>query len=85
MVWISNQWIRKFDDFESAEKFTANVVAYMLPKEVTEERMDFYMESLLQGAPDYDWPLILDDPSAAAARTRNLLNTIAKAPDFQLC
>ena len=80
-----NIWIKKFDDYDDVYKFVAGVVAFLLPVEVSQERMDFYVESLLQNAPDYDWPLILDDPAAAASRTRNLLFTISKAPDFQLC
>jgi hypothetical protein len=52
---------------------------------VSAERMDFYVSALMQGAPDYDWPQILNDPSAAAKRFRDLLITISRAPDFQLC
>ena len=47
--------------------------------------MDYYLAALLQNAPDYDWPVILDDPAAAAKRTRDLLVTISRAPDYQLC
>jgi hypothetical protein len=53
--------------------------------DVSTERMDFYVDALMQGAPTYDWPSILNNPSAAAARFRNLLITISRAPDFQLC
>lgn len=80
-----NIWIKKFDEYDDVYKFVAGVVGFLLPVDVSQERMDFYVASLLQAAPDYDWPLILDDPAAAAARTRNLLITISKAPDFQLC
>ena len=80
-----NTWIRTVDDFDDAHKFTANVVQFLLPVAVSEERQDYYLQALLQGAPDYDWPVILDDPSAAAKRTRDLLITISRAPDFQLC
>jgi len=80
-----NTWIRTFDDHDDAHKFTANVVRYLLPVPVSEERQNYYLQALLQGAPDYDWPVILDDASAAAKRTRDLLITISRAPDFQLC
>jgi len=80
-----NAWIRTFDDYDDARKFTANVVTFLLPVAVSQERMDYYLQALLQNAPDYDWPSILTDASAAAKRTRDLLITLSKAPDFQLC
>lgn len=81
----ANALITSFDDHTDARKLVANVVAYLLPMDVSTERMDFYVDALMQGAPTYDWPSILNNPSAAAARFRNLLITISRAPDFQLC
>lgn len=81
----ANALISSFEDYTDAKKFVANVVAYFLPMPVSAERMDFYVSALMQGAPDYDWPQILNDPSAAAKRFRDLLITISRAPDFQLC
>ena len=80
-----NTWIRTIDDYNDVHKFVANVVAFLLPVPVSPERLAYYEQAVLQNAPDYDWQLILDDPAAAASRTRNLLVTISRAPDFQLC
>ncbi|NQW29305.1 MAG: DUF1800 domain-containing protein [Ignavibacteria bacterium] len=81
----ANSFIKEFDDYSDVKKFIANVCNYLFPVEVTQERLDFYKNSLLGGAPDYDWPVILNTPSSSAAKFRNMLNTMAKAPDFQLC
>ncbi len=81
----ANALISSFEDYTDANKLVANVVSYLLPVEVSAERQQFYLDALMQGAPAYDWPSILNTPSAAAARFRNLLITISRAPDFQLC
>lgn len=78
-------FISQFPDYTDAKIFVAGVVQFMLPVPVSQTRMDFYLSALLQGAPDYDWPSILADEGAAGGRLRNLLTTISKAPDFQLC
>lgn len=78
-------WIRTFPEYDQARSFVASVVQLLLPVPVSTERLDYYLQALLQNAPDYDWPKIINDPTAAAKRTRDLLVTISKAPDFQLC
>ncbi|MGA0046049.1 MAG: DUF1800 domain-containing protein [Candidatus Kapaibacteriota bacterium] len=78
-------WIRSIDGHDAAESFVRTVLQLLLPVAVTEERFSYYLQALLQNAPAYDWPVILDDQAAAAKRTRDLLITISKAPDFQLC
>ena len=80
-----NAFIREFDDYDDVTKFTTNVIAYLLPLPVSQERLDNYIQTILQGAPTYDWPNMLATPSSAASRVRNLLVNMAKAPDFQLC
>lgn len=72
-------------DHTDAKKFVREVVGLLLPMPVSEERHTFYLSALLQNTPDYEWPQVLQDPSAAAARVRGLLTTLSKAPDFQLC
>lgn len=78
-------FIRMFDDYSDARKLVNAIVAYMLPVPVSSERTTYYLNALLQGAPDYDWPTIVNNPSATGSRVRNLLTTISQAPDFQLC
>lgn len=80
-----NEFIREFDDYNDVVKLTTNVVDFLLPAPVSTERLDYYIQSVIQGAPTYEWPSILNTPSSAASRIRNLLLTISKAPDFQLC
>jgi uncharacterized protein (DUF1800 family) len=80
-----NAFIKSFDDYGDVHKFVPNVVTFLLPVPVSQERIDYYKQALLQGAPDYDWPQILNDPAASASRMRNMLTTISRAPDFQLC
>lgn len=77
-------FIKQFDDHTNADKFVRAVERFLLPMAVSDARHQFYVKALLQNAPDYDWPVILDDKAAAAQRTRSLLVTISKAPDFQL-
>ncbi|MBI2793285.1 MAG: DUF1800 domain-containing protein [Ignavibacteria bacterium] len=80
-----NEFIREFDDYTDIVKLTTNIVDYLLPAPVTTERLDYYVQTVIQGAPTYEWPGILGNPTTAAARVRNLLLSISKAPDFQLC
>jgi len=78
-------FIKQFPDHKDVHKFTKNVCAYLLPLPLSDERYKNYEAALLSGAPDYDWPLIVNDQATAAARVRNFLVAISKAPDFQLC
>ncbi len=79
------EWIRSIDGHTAADTFVRGVLQLLLPVQVSEDRFTYYLQSLLQNAPDYDWPVILQDEASAAKRTRDLLITISKAPDFQLC
>jgi uncharacterized protein (DUF1800 family) len=80
-----NEFIREFDDYTDVVKLTTNILDFLLPVPVTTERLDYYVQAVIQGAPTYEWPSILDNPTTAASRIRNLLLTMSKAPDFQLC
>jgi hypothetical protein len=77
-------FIKQFSDHDVADKFVREVIRLLLPVTVSDDRFQYYLKTLLQNAPAYDWPLILDDKAAAAQRTRGLLVAISKAPDFQL-
>lgn len=79
------QFITQFPNYADAKVFVANVAQFIFPVALPAARLDFYLSALLQGAPDYDWPSILTDASAAGGRLRNMLTTMSKAPDFQLC
>ncbi len=77
-------FIEMFDNYSDVHELIPQIVAFMLPVNVSAERITYYTNTLLQNAPDYDWPNIVATPSAAASRLRNLLTTISHAPDFQL-
>lgn len=77
-------FIKQFADYNVADKFVREVTRLLLPVTISSARHDYYLKTLLQNAPAYDWPQILDDKAAAAQRARGLLIAISKAPDFQL-
>ncbi len=81
----ANAFIREFADYAEVDKFVKNVVVFLLPVEVSQSRLDFYKNTLLEGQPDYTWAEKLAQPAAAARAMRELLKAIVKAPDFQLC
>ncbi len=77
---------KQFPDYDDVEKLTAALERYFLPKSVSQSRHQNYVKTLLQGAPDYEWPqIIATDTAGAAVRLRALLSAFIKAPDFQLC
>jgi hypothetical protein len=78
-------FIKLFDDYTDVRKLVKNVSVLIFPVAISQTRLDYYMGSLLQGAPDYDWPAILQNPTSAGSKIRNMLTTMSKAPDFQLC
>jgi uncharacterized protein (DUF1800 family) len=78
-------FVKKFENYTDFDPFVRNVELYFLPVAVSQERHDFYVKALLGTAPDYEWPTIVNNTAACAQRMRSLLNTLAKAPDFQLC
>lgn len=78
-------FIQTFDDHTDIRKLVPQIVAYLLPVPVSESRMENYVKAALQNAPDYDWPLIVREPSTAGQRIRTMLTGISRAPDFQLC
>lgn len=79
-------FIRSFPDFTDVAKLTAGVAAVVLPRALSTERLASLKGKLVGSAPDYEWPEILSDSPATAARNmREMLTTIVDLPDFQLC
>lgn len=77
---------KQFADYADAEKLTAALELYFLPKPVSQARHDNYVKVLLQNAPDYEWPdIIATNVGGAALRIRALISAFIKAPDFHLC
>lgn len=81
----ANAFIREFDDHTEVEKFVRNVTTFLLPVPISQERLTYYKNTLLEGQPDYTWAEKLETASASARAMRELLKAIAAAPDFQLC
>lgn len=81
----ANAFIREFSAFNDVSEFVKSVVEFLLPVAVSDERLTFYKSALLEGQPDYTWAEKLQQPSASARALKELLKSIAKAPDFQLC
>jgi hypothetical protein len=53
----------------------------LLPVEVSTTRRDSYLQTMLGGAPVYEWNI---DAPNADTNLRNLLVRLVSAPDFQL-
>ncbi len=81
-------WARRFPGYDDAYLLTTAVEEFLLPRPVSAERHDAYVDALLTGdTRDYEWPEIIGgtDPGSAALRLRSLLTAISRAPDFHLC
>jgi uncharacterized protein (DUF1800 family) len=74
-------WCKRFDDYADAEKLIDHILALLLPKPVSAARRAAYLQTMLGGAPSYDWNI---DAPNADTNLRSLLVHIAAAPDFQL-
>ena len=84
---VLNQFIRKFPDHTDVRVLAKDLISYFLPVPVSTTREEFYTQELLGNTLDFDyeWPTILNDPVRTARGVRNMLVSISKAPDFQLC
>lgn len=78
-------FVRQFPDYEDVHVLVNNIAALLLPRPLSNGRRTALEATLLQGAPDYEWPNIIDDPGTTGVRIKDLLTTITQLPDFQLC
>ena len=77
--------MKKFPEYQDVDRAASALEEYFLPKKVSSARHENYVKILLQNAPEYEWPSIMQDTPTAARNIRALLAVIIKAPDFQLC
>jgi uncharacterized protein (DUF1800 family) len=77
-------WVRQFPDYTDSRKLVRNIGKVLLARPLESFRLDRYQKMLLAGAPDYEWPNILNDAGSAASRLRVLLVNLVKAPDYHL-
>jgi hypothetical protein len=74
-------WGKRFPDPYDAEKLIDEILVLLLPKKVSDSRRASYLQTMLGGAPVYEWNI---DAANADTNLRNLLVRIVSAPDFQL-
>jgi uncharacterized protein (DUF1800 family) len=74
-------WAKLIDDNDDAEKLLDNILTLLLPVAVSQSRRTEYLNTMLGGAPVYEWDI---DAPNAAVRLQALLSAITAAPDFQL-
>jgi uncharacterized protein (DUF1800 family) len=76
---------RQFSGSDNVRTLVSAITEFLLPKPVSAKRLDSYVSTLLQGAPDYEWSGILRDSNSSGTRLKALLTLLVKAPDMQLC
>ncbi|MAT39213.1 MAG: hypothetical protein CL946_06385 [Ectothiorhodospiraceae bacterium] len=74
-------WAKTIDDHNDAEKLIDNILTMLIPKPVSSSRRAQYLNTMLGGAPVYDWDV---DAAAAESGLRAALQQIFEAPDFEL-
>lgn len=76
---------RQFAGAGNVQTLVQGIMEFLLPKPISQKRLQSYVATLLQGAPDYEWSSILNNATSAGPRIKSLLTALAKAPDMQLC
>jgi uncharacterized protein (DUF1800 family) len=79
------QFARQFAGSDNVQTLVSAMTEFLLPKPVSSKRLQSYVATLLQGAPDYEWSSILRDSNSSGTRIKALLTLLVKAPDMQLC
>ncbi len=74
-------WIKQFDTYRDAEKLLDEILTLLLPVKVSAARRAGYLQTMLGGAPVYEWNI---DAPNSELNVRNMLVRIVSAPDFQL-
>ncbi len=74
-------WGKQFPSYNDANALLDSILLLLLPMPVSSTRRESFLQSLLGGAPVYEWDI---DAPNADANLRNLLVRIVAAPDFQL-
>ncbi len=79
------KWIAQFDTYEDPRKLTKQICETFLAKEVSENQLNKYVKTLMEGSPEYEWYEILKTPSNAGRKLKYLFVQLVKSPDFHLC
>ena len=72
---------QQFTNVNKAADFVRDVAEFLLSTAVGPKEQDFLLESLLQGARDYEWNISMPN---AEFRVRELLKAVMTLPEYQL-
>lgn len=79
-------FIKQFPQYDDVNELVKSLGALLLPRPLSAGRKGIFVKKLVGGAPDYEWAGIVENsPSTAARNMKDLMQTIAELPDFQLC
>lgn len=84
LITLANQ----LDSSKTADKLILSLTEYFLPVTIDNERLDAYKQTLFtnSNSSDSSWnDTISNKPTDASKGIREVINSIIKAPDFQLC
>lgn len=74
-------WGKQFPGYYDADKLMNHILSLLLPKTVSDSRRASYLQTMLGGAPVYEWNI---EAPNADINLRNMLVRLISAPDFQL-
>jgi hypothetical protein len=79
-------FISQFTTPSDVHILVKEIAQLLMPRPLSTSREANFVQKLTAGAPDYEWPGILSNSPATAARNlRDLLTLIVSMPDFELC
>ena len=65
-------FVQQFPGYDDVHELLTNVAATLLPRPMSDGRRTALEGKLLQGAPDYEWANIVNNPGTAGLRIRDL-------------
>jgi len=72
---------KAYSGSENPSQFISEVVEVMINFQLSESRINFLLQALLDGSAEYDWST--DDPQAES-RLRGFFKTLMRLPEYQL-
>ncbi len=82
---ILYQYCQQFPAFKTdVRQFVSEITTYLLAFPPIAEEFNMLVDTLLEGAPDYEWPAIVAEPQTVTPRLQHFLSAVMKLPQFQL-
>lgn len=79
-------FLKKFSDYQDINSVVRDLIEYLLPVNVSQERYNEYKSILLNGIAESEWGSSVNgNETKVVTGLRNLLSRIFSSPDFQLC